>query len=189
MPERSPEYSLEIRHWDVLRIRERRNTRSPTSSLFALLPSSLAPEGAGETSCSVANYFKDFAAPVGTAVVILFIREYVPQLWRAYQSRYVDPKIAHRQVFLDQADWFEERASKLAVFRFELGQEPKPDKFKLAQLVSKLDPQDRQWAMKQTDIEVLRKCAAEKGAECHDNAGECARSADEIAYRTFIFRI
>ena len=134
---------------------------------------------------SMSNYFKDFAVPVVTALVTLFIREYVPQLWRAYQRRYIDPKKAHRQVFLDQADWFEERAAKLAAFGFQLGQDPKPDKFKLAELVSKLDPHDRQWAIKHTDIEILRKYAAEKGAECHDNAGECGRSADEIAYKMF----
>lgn len=115
--------------------------------------------------------------------VTIFFRDGGAWLWRAYQKLYIDPKKAHRQVSVDQADWFEERAAKLAVFRLRLGQEPKPDKFKLAELVSELDQHDRQWVMKQTDIEILRKYAADKGTECHDNAGECGRMADEIAYK------
>ncbi len=78
----------------------------------------------------MSSYFKDFTV----VVVTIFIRDCVPKLRCAYQKRFIDPKKAHQQVFLDQADWFEERAAKLAVFRFELGQEPGPDKFKLAQL-------------------------------------------------------
>ena len=107
----------------------------------------------------MANYFKDFAV----AAVTLFIRECVPQLVRAYHKRYTEPKKADRQVFLDQASWFSERADKLAAFHFQLGREPIPDKFKLAGLVSKLDPQDREWAMKQTDIKLLR------GGRCRES--------------------
>jgi hypothetical protein len=129
----------------------------------------------------VADYFKDFAV----VAVTLFIRECVPQLVRAYHKRYTDPQKAHRQVFLDQASWFSERADKLAAFHFQLGREPISDKFKLAGLVSKLDPKDREWAMKHADIELLRECAVEKAAECRGNAGECGRSADEVAYRMF----
>ena len=115
--------------------------------------------------------------------VTIFFRDVLAWVWRAYQKRYIEPKKAHRQVYVDEADWFKERAAKLAVFRLQLGQDPKLDRFKLAELVSKLDQHDREWAMKQTDIEILCKYAAEKGAECHDNAGECGRLADEIIYR------
>jgi hypothetical protein len=86
-------------------------------------------------------------------------------------------------VFVDQANWYEERVTKLAAFRLQLGKDPKPDNFKLAELVSKLDPEDKRWAMKQTDIELLRKYAAEKGEECHENGGKCGRLADELAYK------
>jgi hypothetical protein len=41
--------------------------------------------------------------------------------------------------------------------------------------------------MKETDITLLGRYAAERAAECYDNAGECARHADEINYRTFVF--
>jgi hypothetical protein len=137
----------------------------------------------------VAEYFKNFIAPAVTAVVTLVIREGFPKLWRAYQARYIDPKEAHRQIFLDRANWYKDRASKLAVFHFQLGQEPPPDKFKLAGLVAKLDPHDSREAMKYPDVETLRRYAAEKGAECHQNASEDARNAEEISYRSFIFRL
>jgi len=85
------------------------------------------------------------------------------------------------------AKWFEERAAKLVVLRFELTHGPEPNKFKLAELVSKLDPKDREWAMKETDLTLLCRYAAEKAIQCQDNAGECARNADEINYRMFVF--
>lgn len=136
----------------------------------------------------MSSTFKDFAIPVAASVVTLAIREGAPLLWRAYQKRWIDPHKAHRQIFLDQAEWYEDRAAKLAVFRVQISQEPVPDKFRLAGLVSKLDQKDSEWAMKhtdKTDIDLLRKWAADKGAECHDNAAECAGSADEIEYKIF----
>jgi hypothetical protein len=117
--------------------------------------------------------------------ITLLLRDGGAWAWRVYQNRYIEPKKRHRQVFVDEAKWFEERAAKLAAFHWQLGQDPPPDKWKLTAFISKLDDHDRQWAMKQTDIEILRKFAAEKGAECHDNAGECGRFADEIAYTIF----
>ena len=78
-----------------------------------------------------------------------------------------------------------ERAAKLGAFHHHLGRESTADEFKLAGLVSKLDEQDRQWAMKQTDIELLRKYAVEKAAECRDNAGRCVRSAEEVGFKIF----
>jgi hypothetical protein len=95
--------------------------------------------------------------------ITLLIRDGGAWLWRVYQNRNIEPKKQHRQVFIDQAQWFEERAANLAAFRWQLGQDPTPDKWKLAELVSKLDDHDKQWAMKRTDIETLRKYAEEKG--------------------------
>jgi hypothetical protein len=106
-----------------------------------------------------------------------------------YDRRYTDPKRAHQNLFLEQREWYAERAAQLHSFRFDLIHGPKPDKFKLALLVSKLDRKDRVWAMKETDIDLLAQAAAEKAAHCEDNAAECARHADEINYRTFIFPI
>jgi hypothetical protein len=42
---------------------------------------------------------------------------------------------------------------------------------------------DKKWAMKYNDVELLPKYAATKGAECRENAGQCGRMADEIAYK------
>jgi len=75
----------------------------------------------------VAEYFKDFVAPAVAAVVTLVIREGFPKLWRPYQARYIDPRKAHQRIFLDQVNWYEDRAAKLAVFHFQLVQEPPPD--------------------------------------------------------------
>jgi hypothetical protein len=125
----------------------------------------------------------DLLTYFGVAGTTLLIRDGVVWFWRVYEKRYIDPKKRHRQVFLERAQWFEERASKLAVFHCELDEQPAPDKWKLARLVSKLDDHDRRWAMKQTDIEILRKYPLQKGAECHDNAAQCSRFADEVAYK------
>lgn len=141
---------------------------------------------AGHGSATI-EHMADYIGGAVGALVTLAITKGFPLLSRAYQRRCIDPKRAHQEVFLEQTAWFEERASKLAVFRFELTNGPAPDKFKLAQLVSKLDRKDREWAKKETDITLLGRYAAEKAAECHDNAGECARHADEINYRTFVF--
>lgn len=122
----------------------------------------------------------DYIVGAVKAVVTLAITKGLPWLSRAHEKRYIDPKRAHQEVFLEQANWFKERASKLAVFRFELTHGQAPNKFRLAELISKLDRKDRKWAMKETDIILLGRYAAEKAAECHDNAGECARHADEI---------
>ncbi len=127
----------------------------------------------------------DLLTVFGIAGTTIFIRDGVVWLWRAYDKRYRDPKRQQRQIFIDQAQWLEERAAKLAVFRVQLGQDPAPDEWKLASLVSKLDDQDKRWVMKQTDIEMLRKYAADKGAECRDNAGRCGRFADELTYKLF----
>jgi hypothetical protein len=115
-----------------------------------------------------------------TAALTLAITQGVPLLWKAYKNRYVEPKEAHRQLLLDQANWYNDRAEKLAAFRFQLGRDGAPDRFKLAEYVSRLDPMDREWAMKQTDIGLLRKLAEQKGAECQDNGSDAARWADNI---------
>ena len=77
--------------------------------------------------------------------------------------------------FLDPVNWHEDRAARLAVFPIQPGQEPPPDKFKL---VAKLDPHDSREALKYTDVETLRRYAAEEGAECRKNGSEVARNSE-----------
>ena len=129
----------------------------------------------------------DFVSVVLIAAATLAIKEGIPWLRRAYERRYVDPHRAHQNLFLEQANWYGQRADKLAAFRHELIFSPPRDKFKLAFLVAQLDRRDQDWAMKETDIEGLKEGAAHKGNECRQNASECARHADEINYRAFIF--
>jgi len=124
------------------------------------------------------------SAAVG-AVVTLSVTKGIPNAWRVYQALRFDPKKAHRQYVLEQAPWFEERADKLEALSFQLGRDPRPDKFKQGELVSKLDQHDWQLAMDQTDIESLRKAVAEKALECRDNAAQSRRAADEIASKIY----
>ena len=128
------------------------------------------------------------SAAVG-AVVTVTLTMLFPWLLQTYRNRYIDPKTAHKELLLDQAGWYAERADRLTVLRFELGQEPKPDNFKLSRLVSKLDSHDRDWAMKIRDIETLRQSAAGKAAECRNNSEECARLAEEVENSAVIFPI
>jgi hypothetical protein len=102
-------------------------------------------------------------------------------------TRIVEPKLRMKQVFLDEAQWYEERAALLAGFHFQLTTafdvKKPPDKWKLAEMVSKLDRQDQEFAMKCTDYDALAKWALWKGQECHDNADQASRMATEVDYK------
>lgn len=113
----------------------------------------------------------------------------LPKAFRVFDERYRDAKTAHRQFLLKQANWLGQRASGLTVFAFELTRNPTPDKFKLSLLISKLDPKDQEWAMKETDTEILRRSAEAKAIECRDGAAENSRLAEEIGNRVFLFRL
>ena len=54
-------------------------------------------------------------AAIAGVVVGFLLTEFGPKLVQAFEQRYIDPKKRHRQVFLDQADWLEERAQKVNV--------------------------------------------------------------------------
>lgn len=118
-----------------------------------------------------------------SAVTFLLGEKLIGYGLRYRHNRFVEPKLQLRQVFLDQSQWYEERAAKLAAFHWQLGMLEKPDKWKLAELVAKLDPHDRQFAMKQEDVAILREWVSRKGQECHDNAAQSSRMADEVKYR------
>lgn len=107
------------------------------------------------------------------------------RLWRAYQQRQIAPQKAHQELLEKLAHWYDERAEKLVVLVFQLGQGPKPNEYNRTGLVSKLDQHDQNWAMKLTDIEVLRNAAAEKAAECRENARDCRRWAEEVAHKIY----
>jgi hypothetical protein len=106
-----------------------------------------------------------------------------PKVWRLYEARYVDPKTALLKFMAEKASWYQDRAERLAAFSFELGRAP--DAFKLEVLISKLDRQDREWAMKEKDIATLRRCADAKAEECRTNLEDASRWAEHVGDQTF----
>jgi len=87
----------------------------------------------------------------------------------------------------EQAGWYKDRASKLAVFSFELGRDLT---LSISSIDFELERQDREWAtkhtdMKHTDIALLRRCANEKAEECRQNSEQAARWAEHVGDRTF----
>jgi len=139
----------------------------------------------------VANSDLNLLSQAVVAAAVVVARDLLPRgaqwLFHAYRSRAVDPKRAHCEFLAEQNQWLQERVSKLAVFRLELDREPRIDNLKLTLLISRLDPKDREWAMKEPDIDILKRCAEAKAAECRENIGENSRLAEEIANRTFLF--
>jgi hypothetical protein len=114
------------------------------------------------------------------AVVTLAITQGLPLLWKAYKTRRIAPKKAHRQFCLDQAQWFYDRAEKLRGLCQLLAFDPPGDKFRLSLYLSKLDRHDQQWTMGITDLQVLANAASEKAIECEQNAHESERNAEEV---------
>jgi len=140
----------------------------------------------------VSIYFKDLAVPVIAAalgaavgsVVTAVLTPLAKRIWQAYRYRHYDPKEAHYKELLEQAKWFEDRATRLAAFRIQLVHNPTPDRFKLSELISKLDRKDAEWA-RQVDVEFLPKAVEDKQAECLDNAAECGHFADDVMRKIF----
>lgn len=127
--------------------------------------------------------FRDVGISLISGAISSALTFFWPKVWRLYEARYVDPKTALRESLAEQARWYQDRASKLAVFSSELGHNP--DDFKLQILISKLDRQDREWAMKEKDIATLRRCADAKAEERRMNSEEAARWAEHVGDRTF----
>jgi hypothetical protein len=117
---------------------------------------------------------------LGSGVTFFF-----PKFWEVYKSRYIDPKTELFNTLQSQTERYRDRADRLEGFRVALGTEPPPDVYKREVCISKLYPQDRQWAMKETDIGLLRQAARDKASECRQNADETARMIDLIGNKTF----
>ena len=101
-------------------------------------------------------------------------------LWLLYKGRYIDPKTALRQSLIEQVEWYHKRAEQLGVFGFSLNSDP--DAFKRQVLLSRLDPLNREWAMK-----LLTRCASEKATECRQNAEQLARWAGQVEDKVFFY--
>jgi hypothetical protein len=122
---------------------------------------------------------------VVSAAVTVGITQGAPLLLRVYKNRRIEPKKAHRKFCLDQAQWFYDRAEKLRAFCAQLAFDPPRDKFQLSLYLSKLDHDDRQWAMKITDLQVLANAASDKAAECDENGREAERNAGEVESKIY----
>ena len=126
-------------------------------------------------------------AAIGSAITLL-VKEGIPHAWKAYKKRRIDPKKEHRQVLLDGAAWFQDRANKLNALRVKLTYETTaPDRFRLAEMISKLDKQDREWSMKlAADMKLLCDQATLKAQECEENAAQSSILAADLDRHTLL---
>lgn len=111
-------------------------------------------------------------------------------LWRTHLVRHFDAKKDHHNELIAQAHWFESRAVKLDSFRkqllFRRTNEP-VDRFKLAEMISKLDQKDAEWARKIDDAVVLTEACERKQEECLENARQSRQFADEVGRRVLFW--
>jgi hypothetical protein len=135
---------------------------------------------------------KDLAIPVIAAaagaavgsVVTVASTPLLRKLRQAYRRQHFDPKEAHYRELVEQAKWFEDRATRLAALQIQLPHNPTPGRFQLAGLIARLDRKDAEWA-RQVDETELSEAAKNKETECLDNATECAHYADDVNRKVF----
>jgi hypothetical protein len=112
-------------------------------------------------------------------------------VWRTHLVRHFDAKKEHHRELIEQAKWYEDRAVRLDTLRKQLfyGKmyDKAPDRFKLAELVSKLDRKDAEWARKIEDVTVLTQACERKQEECLNNAGQCREFADDVARKVLFW--
>jgi Tfp pilus assembly protein PilO len=105
-------------------------------------------------------------------------------LWRTYLVRHFDAKKEHYNELMEETKWYGERAVKLDALRKQLtygkAYEQLPDRFKLAEMISKLDRKDAEWARKIEDIALLTEACRKKQEECENNAEQCRQFANEV---------
>ncbi len=112
-------------------------------------------------------------------------------VWRTYGVRSFDAKKAHYDELVEQAKWYEERLLKLEALRKQLiyaeMYERPLDRFRLSELVSKLDRKDAEWARKVDDVTVLKEALERKEEECDNNAQQCREFADDVSRKVLFW--
>jgi hypothetical protein len=112
-------------------------------------------------------------------------------VWRTHLVRHFNAKKEHYNELIEEARWFEERAMKLDTFRKQLlyakMYDQLPDRFKLAELISKLDRQDAEWVRKVEDIAHITEACDRKREECLNNAAQCRQFADEVRRKVLLW--
>ena len=111
--------------------------------------------------------------------------------WRIHFVRHFDAKKQHYNEIIEQAKWFEDRAVKLDTLRKQLlyGKmcEQLPDRFKRAEMISKLDRDDAEWARKVEDTSLLTDACELKQNECLNNAEQCREFAEEVGRKVLFW--
>jgi Tfp pilus assembly protein PilO len=111
--------------------------------------------------------------------------------WRTHLVRHFDAKRDHYNELIEQAKWYEDRAIKLDTLRKQLiyakMYEQVPDRFKLADLISKLDRRDAEWARKVEDTTALTEACEKKQEECQNNARQCREFADDVGRKVLFW--
>jgi len=111
--------------------------------------------------------------------------------WRTHLVRHFDAKKEHYNELIEQAKWFEDRAVRLDTLRKQLlyGKmyDKVPDRFKLAELVSKLDRDDAVWARKIEDTTLLAEVCERKQEECLNNAEQCREFASDVGRKVLFW--
>ncbi|HEX4321631.1 MAG TPA: hypothetical protein VHZ52_12045 [Acidobacteriaceae bacterium] len=112
-------------------------------------------------------------------------------LWRTYLVRHFDAKKEHYNELIEQAKWFENRAMRLDTLRKQLlysnMYEKPPDRFKLAEMISKLDREDAEWARKVNGATLLIEACQVKQEECLNNSEQSRQFADEVARKVLFW--
>lgn len=127
------------------------------------------------------------AAAIGAAVGSVVTAVFTPigkLAWEAFRRRRFDPKRAHYNELVEESKWYETRAVKLATFRQQLQLSPPADRFRLSEMISKLDARDAEW-VRRADLSELVDATADKERECLDNASECAQYANDVQRKIF----
>ena len=105
--------------------------------------------------------------------------------------RRFDAQKEHYKELIETAKWYENRAVKLGTLHKQLSYATKydqePDRFKLTEMISKLDSKDAEWARKVEDIPLLTEDCDRKQNECLDNARQCREFADEVGRKVLFW--
>ena len=124
------------------------------------------------------------------AAVIALITALVPVgkwAWRTYGVRKFDAKKAHYDELIEEAKWLENRLVRLDTLRKQLLYGQPPDRFKLAEMISKLDRRDAEWARTIEDPAVLAHECERKSEECQRNAEQVREWAGDVARKVLFW--
>ena len=128
------------------------------------------------------------------AAAITLITALVPLgkwVWRTYGVRNFDAKKALYEELIEEAKWYEDRLVRLDTLRKRLlyakMYEQQLDRFKLAEMISKLDRKDAEWARQIEDPTILAHSCEQKQEECQRNAEERREWAEDVARKVLFW--